>query len=342
MLLWIPLVARWLYVKRSDLKKSWQVAIAFGVVLSFLIIRNSITGSPLMSASSVGPITYVLANFPGYVPESGFAYFPSAGKVLELAEGKMVASALHIISTFPSFWDWVVLQFKKLGAVFHWYEIPNNINSYLAREFSLSLKLAFIPYSFIAAFGLLGIIMSIRNKKTLNLHVGILSQVAIMVIFYVLCRFRVPMVAMLAIFAGYPLQQMANIKNLKRTFLLAGSGIALWLLILRPSPRIPVLFEKGDLAMCFQSYYLTELDQRQASKDYQGAIELLEGFIGTMPRKMKEMKPVSGQTFDLEIELINYYGLLYDDLRFMYVQAGNTVKAAECAALNQKYTSVGK
>lgn len=295
-----------------------------------------------MSASSVGPITYVLANFPGYVPESGFAYFPSAGKVLELEKGKMVGSALHIISTFPSFWDWVVLQFKKLGAVFHWYEIPNNINSYLAREFSLSLKLAFIPYSFIAALGLLGIIMNIRNKKTLNLHAGILSQIAIMVIFYVLCRFRVPLVAMLAIFAGYPLQQMANIQNLKRTFILAVSGIALWLIMLRPFPRIPVLFQKGDLTMCFQTYYVPELDKRQATGDYQGAIDLLEGLTGTMPREMKDMKPVSGQTYDLEIDLVNYYGLLYDDLRYMYEQAGNTTKAKECAALHQKYTAVGK
>lgn len=342
MLLWIPLVARWLFVKRSDLKKSWQVAIAFGVVLSFLIARNSITGSPLMSASSVGPITYVLSNFPGYAPESGFAYFPSAGKILELEGGKMVGCALHIISKFPSIWDWVFLQFKKLGTVFHWYEIPNNINSYLARDFSLSLQVAFIPYSFIAAFGFLGIIMSLRNKKTLNLHIGILSQVAIMVIFYVLCRFRVPLVAMLAIFAGYPMQEMVTFHKLKKTLILAASGVALWLLILRPFPRIPVLFQKGDLTMCFQTYYIPQLDKYQASGDFQGAIDLLEELIGTMPEEMKDMKPVSGKTYDLEIDLINYYGLLYDDLGYMYTQAGNTAKAAECTRLHKKYTAVGK
>jgi hypothetical protein len=80
LLLWIPLLIRWLYVRRQDVKKTWQTGIAFAGVLSLLVIRNSIVGVGLFSVSSVGPVTFVLSNFPNYVPEFGFVTFEQVGK----------------------------------------------------------------------------------------------------------------------------------------------------------------------------------------------------------------------------------------------------------------------
>ncbi|HJW30744.1 MAG TPA: glycosyltransferase family 39 protein, partial [Saprospiraceae bacterium] len=143
MLLWIPLLVRWLYLQKGDVRRSWQVVLGFFGVLSLLMIRNSIVGAPLMSDSSVGPVTYVLSNFPAYHPQLGFAVFVEIGKVMEITHGKMLASMLYIIGKHHTAWQWVSLQFEKLFMVFQWYEVPNNVNSYVPRMFSMPLKLSF-------------------------------------------------------------------------------------------------------------------------------------------------------------------------------------------------------
>ncbi len=337
MLLWIPLLIRWFFVKRNDLKKSWQVALGFSVVLSFLVIRNQIADVSLLSTSSVGPITYVLSNFPKYKPELGFAYFPQAGKVMELTKGHMISSALYMINLHKPVWEWFLLQFKKLGAVFHWYEIPNNINTYLATQYSVSLSIAFIPYSLIAALGLLGIILNLKNKRTLNLLVAILTQIAIMVIFYVLCRFRIPMVAMLSIFAGYAMQRILSTENIKKSLIAFGGAIALWLLVMRPWPNIPVKFESGDLAMYFQTYLHPQLNKLSAKGDVESSIKIFENFISTMPPYIRNLDPSKGFSTFKERSLSNYYGVLYEDLGNFYRDKGEAQKATFAYSQSAKF-----
>jgi hypothetical protein len=330
LLLWIPLVGRWIYLRRQDMKHLWKVAVAFGLFLSLLIARNSIVGAPLFSSSSVGPITYVLSNFPEYKPELGFVYFATAGKIMESSQGKIIPAALEVIRMHDHFTGWIILQFKKLGMVFHWYEIPNNINSYLAAEFSQTLKVTVIPYSLIAALGLAGMFLNLRNKKVINLHIGILSQIAVMVIFYVLCRFRVPMVAMLCVFAGATLQQLTDVKNIK-TFLAAAIGsILLWVVILRPAPDIPVRFTRGDLNAHFSVYYLPRLDSLSAKGDLTGCARLIEEFIETRPSFIDDRGKLQTLKSNLERDVAYYYSLVYTDLGNLYKEMSNDTRSKEC------------
>lgn len=329
LLLWIPLVARWLYLRRQDMKHLWKVAGAFGLFLSLLVIRNSVVGAPLFSSSSVGPVTYVLSNFPTYKPEIGFVYFVTAGTIMEASHGKMIPAALEVIKLHDHFTGWIVLQFKKLGMVFHWYEIPNNINTYLSAEFSNTLKVTIIPYSLIAALGLAGMFLNLRNKKVINLHIGILSQVAVMVIFYVLCRFRVPMVAMLCVFAGATLQQLAEFKNPLRYALIVAGVVAIWLFILRPEPAIPATYTRGDLSTNFNVYCRPKLDSLISKGDIQGCVNLIEEFTITMPPYLRDVNHLKALETNVEKEVAYYYSLLYGDLAGLYTELGNERAAKE-------------
>ncbi len=341
LLLWMPLIIRWFYVRRIALKNIWQVVLGFCLVLSFLVIRNSITKTPSLSVSSVGPITYILSNFKEYKPELGFVYFQQAGKILERSQGHMISSILLMIDQNGSVWNWLALQVKKFFIVFHWFEIPNNVNSYLAEIFSTTLKVTFIPYSFIAAIGLLGLILNIKNKKALNLHLGILSQVAVMVIFYVLCRFRVPLVAMLCVFGGYTLQQLATFKPAKRfTFILIGA-IALWLTILRPFPNIQATFTRGDLATNFNNYYLPKLNDLSAKQDFAGCVKLFDTFLKTMPDYVSDRDQLRGVLQPFQRDVVHYYGLVYGDLVGLYESMGDASKAKECKEKSEMLMAVG-
>jgi hypothetical protein len=279
-----------------------------------------------MSVSSVGPVTYVLANFPNYTPHVGFAYFPGLGILMTETNGQMLPSMLKIISLHASFWDWVALQFEKLALVFHWYEIPNNTSTYLPKEYSMVLNATFLPFSFIAALGLTGLIFSFRQKKSLNLLFGILSQVVVMVAFYVLCRFRIPMVAMLAVYAGFSLQLLLENAWNRKFLMTLVSFTVLWLLIMRPTPKIPLKFDNSDLAHYFHSYYLPRLNEYSSKGDLASCAVLLEKFISSRPEEIKGL-PGKFLTHRKEKELATYYSKLYKDLADLYRDLGQQEKA---------------
>jgi len=335
-LLWLPLIIRWLVLRPADLRHAWKAGLVFFIFISFLIYRNSVTETPLLSSSSVGPITYVLANFPLYKPELGFAFFAEAGQLMEETGGEMIPSALRVIDLHESIWGWVGLQFKKLGAVFHWYEIPNNVNTYLASEFSTTLKITFIPYSFIAALGMMGLLFNLLNKKTINLLIGILSQVMVMVIFYVLCRFRIPMVAMLCVYAGFTFHKLIHVRDFKNWLIIfLGSGL-LWLAILRPWPDIPAPFTRGDLSTAFNVYYLPKLDKLSKENNINACIDLVEEFTSTTPEYVREPKKLATLESANQKEVAYYYGLVFGDLASLYKEIGNEVKSQENQAISNR------
>lgn len=335
-LLWLPLVIRWLYCRREDLRKAWQVVVVFCLFLSFLMIRNSITGSPLLSSSSVGPITYILSNFKEFKPELGFVWFQQGGKILEQSHGKMMDAVQLMIDQNGSVLKWMWLQLKKFAFVFHWYEISNNVNTYLATVFSTTLKFLFIPYSLIAGLGLTGLLISIKNKKSINLIIGIISQVAVMVLFYVLCRFRVPMTAMLCVYAGYTLYHLFAGPVTWRTGTTIVCAIALWLIILRPEPYIGARYTRGDLATMFHAYYLPKLEKLRGEQQIAECIELFESFLTTMPDYVRDESQWRTLKTTTEKDVVYYYGLLYGDLAGLYQEIGNTAKAEECKAKEER------
>ena len=330
LLLWFPLLLRWLFVRRSDIGRSWQVAVGFASILGFLIARNSIVGAPLLSVSSVGPVTYVLSNFPNYPPEAGFVFFEQIGKLMDRTHGEMLASIKYVMSLFPTSTGWIELQFKKLALVFQWYEVPNNVNTYLAEAFSLPLRLAFIPWSVICALGLTGMIFNFRNKKTLNLLFGILSQVAVMVVFYVLCRFRVPMVAMMAVYAGYVVQTVIQYADLRKVWLVVGCSVAMFLFVIRPTPVIYTEFSSGDMANMFFSYYKDRLDAAAAKKDFKAGIEMERQFLSSQPDLVKNVEHYVPLKDVTQKDLVKYYGKVYGDLGDFYRDDGQVEKAEEC------------
>jgi hypothetical protein len=240
-----------------------------------------------------------------------------------------------------SVWNWMWLQMKKFAFVFHWFEISNNVNTYLATVFSTTLKFLIIPYSLIAALGLTGLLLNVKNNKTINLALGILSQVAVMVLFYVLCRFRVPMTAMLCVYAGYTLYRLFAGPFTWRTGGVAVGAIALWFVIARPSPYIGATYTRGDLATMFHAYYLPKLEKLRGEQNTAACIEIFESFIGTMPDYVRDESRWPGLKTTTEKDVVYYFGLLYGDLAGLYQEIGNTAKAQECMQKESRMRSAG-
>ena len=342
MLLWIPLVVRWLYIRRGDLRVAWQTATVFGLFVGLLVFRNVTVGAPTFSVSSVGPVTYALSNFPAYRNQMGFVFYPEVGTLLDEAGGSLARAVFASIDRFPSVMDWVALQVHKLGAVFHWFEIPNNANFYLARAFSPTLRLAFVPYALIAGLGLWGWLIGLRDRKTLNLTIALITQVAVMVGFYVLCRFRIPFAAGLAVFAGIAVQAAVTAWRTSpvRGVLFTAMPLALWAFVARPWPDIGLTYDKGEYGLLTQSYFLPRL-QANGNENLQGSIALLEQILSTIPEFMRDLPPGYRFTDPRERDLSDYYGRVFFDLGSLYRDTGQPAEAERCFAQEKIYKAAG-
>jgi 4-amino-4-deoxy-L-arabinose transferase-like glycosyltransferase len=96
---------------------------------------------------------------------------------------------------------------RKLGLFATSYEIPNNYYYDLARDSSLLLKFAFLPFGLILALGLAGMILRIANSgvraEESGFYLFFLAYLAASLLMFTVSRLREPVVPLLIIFACY-------------------------------------------------------------------------------------------------------------------------------------------
>ena len=97
---------------------------------------------------------------------------------------------------------YIKLELKKLFCFFNDYEMHYIASVY--KEYKSSLSLPFIRYGIIASFGLLGIILAMRDPKENSLVYGVLFVYLLSgMLFRVQSRYRTPAVPYLCLFGGY-------------------------------------------------------------------------------------------------------------------------------------------
>jgi 4-amino-4-deoxy-L-arabinose transferase-like glycosyltransferase len=113
--------------------------------------------------------------------------------------------ALAFVKANPGKFMWLVA--RKLGLFASSYEIPNNYYYDLARDRSLFLKLAFLPFGLILALGLAGMILRIADcgvrAEESGFYLFFLVYLAASLLIFAVSRLREPAVPLLVIFGSY-------------------------------------------------------------------------------------------------------------------------------------------
>jgi len=117
---------------------------------------------------------------------------------------------------------------------------------------------------------------------------------------------------------------------------MAGVSIAMWLIIVRPYPKIDVNFSMGELAMYFSTYYRERLDQAAAEGNFRKEIRYGEQLLGTMPGFVKHVEDHLPLQTTNQKNLVRYYSNIYSDLGNTYRDNGQQQKADEYAAMKEK------
>lgn len=230
-LLFLPLAAAcvWFHdgpslAPKLKITRLWALILGVSLVIVPVALRNRMVGGELVLTTSHGGMNF----YTGNVAQSAAPYRPPpfarsdpqyeqsdflteaqrrAGRNLTPAEASRFwyAEAGRLIRGDIA--GWLAILVKKFRLLWSNYEQPINQNIYFYGEnFALLKVLSFVGYWLIAPLGLLGLLISLRNRSLLPLHFYFLAQVVSLLAFFVVSEYRHPMTTVLAIYAACALE----------------------------------------------------------------------------------------------------------------------------------------
>jgi len=207
-----PLLALTLLVVAWTLRRDWPallrtaslLVLGFALVTAPAYVRNAVVGAPTFSLSTRGPEVFIAGNAHG---QTGVGWNPPIELMRELLMESNFSLPRAMLLTLATHradpWGLLALEWGKLSAYLSSYEVPNNVNYYLHRAHLTSLKLGFVSMAFITPAMLLGLILGLARRRRLGVvYLMLLTVSASVVALYILARFRLQALPLMAIFAA--------------------------------------------------------------------------------------------------------------------------------------------
>jgi len=229
-------------------------ALTMGILLSIssLAIRNAILTHEFIPLTTGGGINFYIGHNPS---TNGFYAQPEykgkklgATPVIQWIKMKRIASYEENRTLGPTevsrFWtrkgleyigrhpkEELAMLWRKFIYFWNGYERANVENIYFHERFPGPLHFPLIPFGIAVPIAVIGIFLTTRFARSLwFLYGGVISYLAAALIFYVLARYRLPVLPFLLPFAGAAVVELSRLAVKKRIGELALSLIALALL----------------------------------------------------------------------------------------------------------------
>jgi tetratricopeptide (TPR) repeat protein len=189
--------------------------------------------APTFRLSTRGPEVFIAGNARG---EDGISWDPRAAVLREIltesnfSMGQTMALTLATHRADPL--GYVSLLWNKTAAFFNGYEVPNNVNFYLNRSHLTTLRVGIVSMTFLGPAALLGLLLALPRRRRLAVPYLLLGAlVGSVVALYILARFRLQALPLLAFFAGYAVDWSAEACARRRWAPLALAAMAFALLV---------------------------------------------------------------------------------------------------------------
>jgi dolichyl-phosphate-mannose-protein mannosyltransferase len=263
-----------------------QIAIVgLGIVVGLapLVARNVAVGVPAFTLATSGPLTLVAANDANYPPDVGFGIqAPLLTHFLADTRGTWT-DALRLAVESQTVTTYTAQLWGKCVRAWHWYEIPNNENFYYAQR--LAPVLTWLPLTMwgIAPVGLVGLLLAIpglRQRWPLFAAVGVALLPLLM--FYVLGRFRIALIASVIPFAAYTIAQTAHLVASARyaaavMVLAAVALVGAW--TGQPLGPHQVIIRTSDWIVPFSALYEAPIEAAASGRQFRLAAKLYADYF---------------------------------------------------------------
>ena len=311
--------------------------LGFVAVNAPLVWRNAAVGAPLTSISSVGAITFTAGNVYGTKTISNWA--PDAGKCAEImgkTEGDFGAVVVETLGTHPSAASYGKLLWSKFRRVLDGLEWPNNENYYFYRQLVPALQWAFLDFYWIGWSGAAGIIFSLYyRKKTRTILLAMLVQLAVMLGFYVLGRFRTPLVALMIPFAAYALVECARWSRsgrMETVMKLAIAVLCFYFLSYSYRRHAVSMLDPTDYNVMYELAYYERIKNNADAGQWREAIACHEAFLQKQPEFVHTAKAGQILRDAQQINVLDFFADHYKMQSFLYTDSGNPALAAKYLA----------
>jgi 4-amino-4-deoxy-L-arabinose transferase-like glycosyltransferase len=213
----VLVVARARRLERPALVRAAVLAAGLAVALSPWLARNVALGVPPFALASSGPLTFVASNEVRALPDVGFGIDATelAAFLGETDGGWRTAVtrtlAPHTIGSYAA------LVWRKWDRLWHWFEVPNNEDFYYMRLQAPVLSWLPVTFWLCSPLALVGLGLGARRWRTAwSLYLLVAVSAAPLVLFYVLGRFRVALLAAVLPFAALTLVEIGRSLGARR------------------------------------------------------------------------------------------------------------------------------
>jgi hypothetical protein len=217
-------------------------ALVLGVLLAFapLVARNLAVGAPPLALSSVNATAFAMSNGKHYEPRLNRIDLKEIARIMGASNGRFAPAVIETMRTHETPVDYAKLAWGKLDALWHGYEMPNNVSFYYHRLYSRTLRLLPVTFYLISPLALVGLaLLRGRFEPSLPLLLLIGSHVLVGLAALSQSRYRMPLVAALLPVAAWALVRIFELLRNRRLVRAATAVVAALLLGLWTSRPLP-------------------------------------------------------------------------------------------------------
>jgi len=300
------------------------------LVISPVVARNVAVGVSPFSLSSVGPVVFICANMADVAPGQGLSGDALTASILRESAGRMLPAILATLRTHPNAMSLLSLLGNKFISLWNWYEVPDNANFYYFRLKAPVLRYL-LTFYLLAPLSLVGMFFARGHvRRAWPLFMLIIINMAIMVVFIVLSRHRIPLIAVLLPFAALALVRLGEYLRARNimalSLFLASMVILLWLLGGRSSESVD-LIRPVDYVAPIEIYYIPESVKAAGREDWPRVIGLLEESLRPEPRAVRLMSAGRLATTEDERNLADFYAEIHGNYGLALEKVGQAAAA---------------
>jgi len=267
----------------------------WGAVTGPAFARNAYVGAPTFKLSTRGPEVLVVGNARG---QDGIGWDVPADamrRILMDANFSLARTALLVLQSHRAEpWGFVRLQWDKTAAFFNGYEVPNNADFYLHRALLPTLRAGAVSWGLLSALALLGMLLGLPRRRELAVpYLLFLALAASVIALYILGRFRVHVVPLLALFAALAVDWVVRAVRARRQAALLAVALPLALFGSWTRPQgPPAMFFEGEAEKGKNTRMMVLLLKAGNSERARVFYERLQASLGTEARRAASLSYV--------------------------------------------------
>lgn len=294
-----PLIGMFLVFKNYKFKKKaiWIAVFILGLILPptlNTVFNYKSTGKLLLLPPHGGESFYIGNNpesigtnrQPKFIRANPFleheCFRQKASQILGKEVSLIESSNFWFIQALKFIWGhplkFVFLLFKKILLFINGYEICDNTNYYFFKRFSGILRFPLFSFVLVSPLGMLGLILSVKNKSKVSLLYLILAfYVGSIILFFVNSRYRIPIVPYFIIFSAIAISAFISWFKNKNWKYLIKYFLILVILFVITNMKLEGLDIENSLMKAHYNYaFILQNNNKldEAKEEYRKAIEL--------------------------------------------------------------------